>query len=93
MAKPGTIGRKNLTWASIDRLRFPIWVGIVIHLGALQRSYWFIVINQRITTLPIYHEACNDAADSVRAITVKMGTLSGTFSVPKTGGWLTGDNV
>ena len=34
------------TWASIDRLWFPIRIRVIVKLGLLERLYGFILINE-----------------------------------------------
>lgn len=73
----------NATWTGIDRLRFPIWVSVVVYLSALQWLNRFVIIDQRIAAFAINDETGNDTPNGVRSLAresecVQRGASSAT---------------
>ena len=58
------------TWPSVDGLRLPIWITVIINVGLLQRLYWLVLIYKRIASIIISDQVRDNAAYCVWSLSV-----------------------
>lgn len=65
------------TWPCVDRLWFPIWITVIVDVCLLEGLYWLVLVYERIASIVISDQVCDDATYCVWALSDSFQYLSG----------------